>query len=195
MPAIELGLENLLARLASAAVYAIGPHHEVVLLSQTLERRSRLAVVDGHAELLAPRAQDRQQASAADGGEAMPAGREHLPMEVHVDVIPDRKVLREPLKEISVGLLDAAKRLIREDDAEPERIVGGVPLPDLDPVVRVEELDQGGQIQTRRPASDDRDVELRVRGRQLPSRSRKRCSLPVAVRGSASANSITRGYL
>jgi hypothetical protein len=116
-------------------------------------------------------------------------------MEVHVDVIPDRKVLSEPLIESSVGLLDAAKRLIREDDAEPERIVDSVPLPDLDPVVWVEEFDQGGQVQTRRPASDDRDVERRVRGRQLPSRSRNRCNFPVAVRGSVSANSITRGYL
>jgi hypothetical protein len=132
---------------------------------------------------------------AADRGEAMPAGREHLSVEVHVDVIPDRKVPCEPLVESGVGLFNAAKRLVREDDTEPEGVVGRVPLPDVDPVARVEELDQGGQIQTRRPTSDDCDVERRVRGCQLPSRSRNRCSLPVAVRGSASANSITRGYL
>jgi hypothetical protein len=125
----------------------------------------------------------------------MPARREHVSAEVHVDVIPDREVPGEQLVESGVGLLNAAKSLVGEDDAETEGVVGRVPLPDLDPMVRVQELDKGRQVKTRRTAPDDGDVERRVRGRQLPSRSRNRCSLPVAVRGSASANSITRGYL
>jgi hypothetical protein len=65
---------------------------------------------------------------------------------VHIDVIPDRKVPCEPLVESGVGLLNPAKSLVREDDTEPEGIVGRISLPDLDPVVRVEELDQGGQV-------------------------------------------------
>jgi hypothetical protein len=32
----------------------------------------------------------------------------------------------------------AAKRLVREDDTEAEGVVGRVPFPNLDPVVRVE---------------------------------------------------------
>jgi hypothetical protein len=105
-----------------------------------------LAVVDGHAELLAPGPQGSQQTLAADRCEPMPAGREHLSVEVHIDVIPDRKVPCEPLVESGVGLLNPAKSLVREDDTEPEGIVGRISLPDLDPVVRVEELDQGGQV-------------------------------------------------
>jgi hypothetical protein len=31
---------------------------------------------------------------------------------VHVDVIPNRKVLRQPLKEGGVGLFDPAQRLV-----------------------------------------------------------------------------------
>jgi hypothetical protein len=67
----------------------------------------------------------------------MPARREHVSAEVHVDVIPDREVPGEQLVESGVGLLNAAKSLVGEDDAETEGVVGRVPLPDLDPMVRV----------------------------------------------------------
>src|SRR5207302_1774903 len=70
-----------------------------------------------------------------------------------------------------------------------------IPFPDLDPVARVQKLDQNRQVEPCRPPADDRDVQRTPRGRQLPSRSRKRCNLPVAVRGSSLANSIARGYL
>jgi len=36
---------------------------------------------------------------------------------VHVDVVPGCKVLREPLVETGVGVLDAAERLVGEDNA------------------------------------------------------------------------------
>jgi hypothetical protein len=116
-------------------------------------------------------------------------------VEVHVDVIPDREVLREPFVKGSVSLFYATQSFVREDDTESECVVGGVPLPELDPVVRIEKLDKGRKVETRRPTSDDRDVQCRTRGCQVPFLSRNRWSLPVAVRGSASANSISRGYL
>ena len=114
---------------------------------------------------------------------------------MHVDVIPDRKVLGELVVEGGVSVFYAAQRLVRKDDTKTEGVVGSVPLPDLDLVARVEELYQRRKVKSRGPATDDRDVERPVRGGQLPSRSRNRCSLPVAVRGSVSANSIARGYL
>jgi len=61
---------------------------------------------------------------------------------MHVDVVPDRKVLREALVESSVGVLDAAERLVGKDDPEPEGFVCGISLPDLDLVVWVQQLDQ-----------------------------------------------------
>jgi hypothetical protein len=68
--------------------------------------------VDGHAELLAPCAQGRQQPLAADRGEAMPARSQNLPAVVDVDVIPNRKVMRQPFKEGGIGLLYAAQRFV-----------------------------------------------------------------------------------
>jgi hypothetical protein len=65
---------------------------------------------------------------------------------VHVDVIPNGKVPCKPLVEISIGLFDAAEGLIGEDDSKPKGVLGRVLLPDLDAVVRVEELDQGRQV-------------------------------------------------
>ena len=112
-----------------------------------------------------------------------------------VDVVPDRKILGESVVEGGVRMLDATERLVGEDDAETECIVRRVSLPDVDLVLRVQELEQRRQIKPRRPATDDRDAESSLRGPQLLSRSRNRCSLPVAVRGRASANSIARGYL
>src|SRR6266702_8099287 len=91
-------------------------------------------------------------------------------------------------------MLYAAERLVGKDDAEPKSVVCSISLPDLDLVVWVQKLDQRRQVEARRPAADDRELEYRLRDPQLLSRSRNRCSLPVAVRGSASANSIARGY-
>ena len=156
---------------------------------QILELRRRLAVTHVHAELLASFAQDREQALPADGRETVAAGREHLLLEVDVDVVPNGKAPGESLVEGRVGVLDSAQRLVGEDDAEPERVVSRIALPHLDPVFRVQELGQRRQVQTRRSASDDCDVQPAF------SRRRKRCSFPVAVRGNAFANSITRGYL
>jgi len=81
---------------------------------------------------------------------------------VHVDVVPGCEVLRQPLVKGGVGVLDAAERLVGKDDAEPERVVGGVSFPDLYLVVGVQELDERRQVEPRRPPTDDRDLEVRL---------------------------------
>jgi len=78
---------------------------------------------------------------------------------VHVDVVPGRKVFGEPLIESGVGLLDASESLVGKDDTEPKCVVSGVSLPDLDLMLRVQQLDQRRQVEPRRPAADDRDAE------------------------------------
>src|SRR5262249_5704411 len=107
-----------------------------------------------------------------------------------------------------VGVLDATEGLVGEDDPEAEGVVGGVALPHGDLVVRAELLRQRREVQPAGAATDDRDPHAPRVGRvfddrqpsdMTPSlaiaRSRKRCSLPVPVRGSTSTNSTRRGYL
>jgi hypothetical protein len=65
---------------------------------------------------------------------------------MHIDVVPDGKVLREALEESGVGMLDAAERLVGKDDPEPESVVRSISLPDLDLVVGVQQLDQRRQV-------------------------------------------------
>jgi hypothetical protein len=113
--------------------------------------------VDGDAELLAPLPQDREQPLPADGGEAMPSRGEDVAVVVDVDVVPGRKVSREPLIESGVGMLDATESLVGKDDTEPKRVVSGVSFPDLDLVLGVQQLDQRRQVEPRRSAADDRD--------------------------------------
>jgi hypothetical protein len=65
---------------------------------------------------------------------------------MHIDVVPDRKVLREALVERGVGILDAAERLVGKDDPEPKSVVCSISFPDLDLVAGVEQLDQRRQV-------------------------------------------------
>jgi hypothetical protein len=195
MPHIELRLEHVRASVSGQAVDAVGADHQVIGPAQLLERRSGFQVVDLDPKFLAPFAEDRQQALPADGGEPVTARREDVAAEMNIDVVPDRKVLREALVEGGVGILDAAERLVGKYDPEPKSVVSSIAFPDLDLVAWIQQLDQRRQVEPRRPPADDREFECRPRDLQLLSRSRKRCSFPVAVRGNASANSIARGYL
>src|SRR5438132_1540260 len=195
VPHVERRLEYIGARVSGQAVDAVGRDDEVACGAQPLEWRSRLAVVDGHARLFASLAQDCEQPLPADCRKRVPSRGEDPAAVVNVDVVPDRKVFGEPLVESRVRVFDSSERLVREHDPEPERVVCCIPFPDLDPGAPVQKLDQCRQVEPCRPPADDRDVQRTPRGRQLPSRSRKRCNLPVAVRGSSLANSIARGYL
>src|SRR5258708_39583608 len=116
-------------------------------------------MVNGYADLLAPFAQDREQALPADGGKPVTSRRDDVPVVVHIDVIPRRKVFGESLIEGGVRVLDASECLVGKDDPEPKRVVRGVALPDLDLVLRVQQLDQRRELKPRRPAADDRDAE------------------------------------
>jgi hypothetical protein len=78
---------------------------------------------------------------------------------VHVDVIPRRKVFGESLIESGVRVLDASECLVGKDNAEPKGVIRGVPLPYLDLVLRVQQLDQRREVEPRRPAADDRDAQ------------------------------------
>ena len=90
---------------------------------------------------------------------------------MNVDVVPDGKALGQAFIKGRVRVLDAAQRLVREDDPETESVVRSVALPDFDLVIGVEQRDQRRQVKACRSTSDDCDVEGRLRGPQPPSRS------------------------
>lgn len=100
--------------------------------------------------------EDFEEPAAAERGEAV-AARGVAGAAVHdVDVVPAHELRLERGVDDGVGVLDAAERLVGEDDAEAEGVVGGVALPDRDVAARVEPLEEGGGVQAAGSAADDR---------------------------------------
>ena len=100
--------------------------------------------------------QDLQQPPPAHRGEAVTARGDHLVAVVNVDVVPARELPRHRPVDCGVRMLDAAERLVREDDAKAERVVRRVALPHGDLVGRVELHGERREVESARPAPDHR---------------------------------------
>ena len=120
---------------ADRRVEAVGRDHQVVRRGELLDAGSLGAEVHGHVERRAPRLQDLQQPTPAHRREAVPTAGDHLALEVHVDVVPDRELALHRRVDRGVRVLDAAERLVAEHDPEAERVVGRVALPHGDLVL------------------------------------------------------------
>lgn len=79
-----------------------------------------------------------------------------------VDVVPAHELVLERRVHDRVGVLDAAERLVGQDDAEAEGVVGGVALPHGDLAAGVEPFEQGGGVQSAGTAADDGDTQRRA---------------------------------
>src|SRR5262249_18793806 len=101
--------------------------------------------------------QDLQQPPPAQRGEAVPAAGDRLALDVDVDVVPAGELALHRAVDLRVGVLDAAQGLVREHDAEAERVVGRVPFPDRDLAAGAELLGERREVQPARPAAHDRD--------------------------------------
>jgi hypothetical protein len=141
---------------AGRGVQAVGCHHQVVLAGQLGHVRRAGAEADVDAQLPAALLQDRQQPLAAHRGEPVAARRRDRAAVVHVDVVPAREFAAHRLVHPRVGVLDAAERLVGEHHAEAERVVRRVALPDRDLVPGPELLREGGEVQARRAAAENR---------------------------------------
>ncbi len=129
----------------------------------------RLALeVQGDTERLAALLEDLQEPLPAHRGEAVAPAGDDLAAVVDVDVVPAGELPLHAGIDRRVGVLDAAQRLVGEHDAEAERVVGGVPLPDGYLVARAELPGEGGEIQPARAAAHDRDPHAASLGRCLP---------------------------
>ena len=152
---LQGGPEHVRVPGADHRVGAVGRDHQVVALAKFPGVRGQRGEVHGHPELRAALLEDLQQPLPAHRGEAVPAAGVHLAAEVHVDVVPAGELALHRRVDAAVGVLDAAERLVREHDAEAERVVGRVPLPDGDLAGGVQLPGEGGEVQPARAAADD----------------------------------------
>ncbi len=113
-----------------------------------------------HTELAAALLQDLEEPPAAQRCEPVTARRDHLASVVDVDVIPPGELARHRIMNRGVGVLDAAERLIGEDHTEPEGVVVGVALPHLDLVAGIELLGERREVESARPAPDNRNSHV-----------------------------------
>ena len=154
---VDRGLEGVGVTGADGRVEAVRREDEVVRRGELVHVRGVGAEVDGHAELRGAGLEQLEQALARHGREPMAAARDRPAPEVDVDVVPSSELRLHGSVDRAVGVLDAAERLVREDDPEAERVVGGVPLPDGDLVGRVELLGERREVQAPGPTADDGD--------------------------------------
>ena len=95
-----------------------------------LARAGLGAEVQLHAERGGALLEHVEQRAAAQRREAVAAGGDHLAPVVDVDLGPAGELRRDRGERLGIGGLDALERLVGEDDAEAERVVGGVALVD-----------------------------------------------------------------
>ena len=109
------------------------------------------------AERARPLLEDVEQALARDAGEAVAAGADDVPLEVDVDVVPVLEAVLDRRGALRVVLPEIVERLVGEDHAPAERVVGAVALDHENVVRRIAQLHRDREIQTGRAAADAHD--------------------------------------
>ena len=156
-PHVQRGLELVGVLGAHQRVDAVRRDHQVVVAGELLDIGGRRAEVDVDPEVRAPTLEDLEQSLAAQRREAVPAAGDDLALVVHVDVVPARELALHLVVDDRVGVSDATEGLVGEDDAEAERVVGGVALPHGDLVIGPELLGESGEVEPSRATTDDCD--------------------------------------
>jgi hypothetical protein len=154
---VDRGLEVLGVPLAHEAVDAVGGQDQV--RARELGGVLDLALeLQAHAELAAARVEDLQQALARQTAEAV-ARRAHTGAAVEgLDVGPGREALLDGREALRVRLLEAAQRLVGEDHAPAEGVVGAVALVDRDLGLRERLAHQDAEIEPGRAPADRGDL-------------------------------------
>ena len=165
---------------ADAAVETVASDHEVGVG----EIGDGLHVGAEHqldADFLAALLQDVEQALAADAAEAVATRRDLGAANVDLDVVPVIEGAEDLRGALRVGRLQVAERLVGEDDAPAEGVVGEIALDDADAMRPVLLLHEQREVEARRTAADADDVHSGIR-RHTPSfsciSSRPRLSKP-----------------
>src|SRR6185295_9038540 len=80
------------------------------------------------ADLAASILEDRQEHLAGEAAKAVARGGDHRPAEMGLDITPVTKAAADPRHALRIFTLERAERLVRKDDAPPERVVGPIAL-------------------------------------------------------------------
>src|SRR3546814_3888810 len=147
----------LLVAGADAAVGAVGGDDEVVALP-IVEVGARLMLeMEIDAEFARPLLQDIEQALAADADEAVARRADAIAVDVDVDIVPMGELALDDLAADGIVGHQVLDRLVGEDDAPAERVVGQVALEQIDLVARIAQLHRYGEIQPSRTSAQARD--------------------------------------
>jgi hypothetical protein len=149
---VQRRAERGLVRAAHRAVDAVGADDEVGVREVGIR-----AEVQPHAERVGPPLQGAEQLPPAERREAVAAGGHDLALVVDVDLGPAGEQRGELRERLGVGRLDPLQRLVGEDDAEAERVVGSVPFVDPDVVGGVQPLGEDREVEPGRASTHDRD--------------------------------------
>src|ERR1700730_13611217 len=104
--------------------------------------------------------QQPQQRDPRTAAKAVAADAMHGAFEVDLDVVPVGEIVGDRPVALWVVLLEGLQRLVREHDAEAERVVRAVALEDGEPHLRPGLLGQDREIKPRRAAADDIDLHV-----------------------------------
>ncbi len=177
LPHVEVGAEVLRVLAADRAVDAVGGDDEIRVAEPeggevgVVAHLGLEADVDAH--VARALLEDGEQPLARDPAEAVSAGSDRDALEVDVDVVPVGEVVGDRLVGGRIGVAEVLERLIGEDDAPPEGVVGPIALEHGDPMRGIRALEQEREVETRRSTADRHDLHVippRARGRGAPAR-------------------------
>src|SRR5206468_297764 len=134
--------------------------------------------MEADTEAARPLLQDRQQPLAADADEAVAGRADRLAVNVDLDIVPMGEFALDDRARDRIVRDQILDRLVGEDDAPAERVVGAVALEEVDLLRGVAQLHRNRESEPGGPAAQASDPHRRLLwrrgkavagGRQLPS--------------------------
>ncbi len=157
--------EGITVGVTGEAVHPVGGDDQVVRAGERRGGRSLGPEAELDAERGTPLVQNLQQPTTAEGRETVASRALDGAAVDHVDVVPAHELVLQRAVDDRVGVFDTAERLVGEDHAEAERVVGGVALPDGDLAAGIEALEESGGVETTGATADDGNAVRRRCGR------------------------------
>jgi len=159
---VDIRLENLGIFVAHHRVDAIASDHQIIFAAIFLRRSELRLEAQFDAEFARPLLQQDEHLLAADARETMPAGYRAMPIMHHRDIVPIGEMIANGLGALGVVLLHARERVIRENHAPAEGIVGAVALQHDDLMRGVAQLHRDREIEAGRASTEAENAHVRL---------------------------------